>query len=95
MATIRLVPSTYAVSSTSYLSVSNASNMYDNTDSTTYATITNTNNSTSSRYLYLRGFNFSSIPSNAIINSFTVKIKGYEKSCFIKYDGIYKLWNVD
>ena len=80
MATIRLVPSTYAVSSTSYLSVSNASNMYDNTDSTTYATITNTNNSTSSRYLYLRGFNFSSIPSNAIINSFTVKIKGYEKS---------------
>ena len=78
MATIRLVPSTYAVSSTSYLSVSNASNMYANTDSTTYATITNTYASTSSRYLYLRGFNFSDIPSNAIINSFTVKIKGYE-----------------
>lgn len=78
MATIRLVPSTYAVSSTSYLSVSNASNMYTNTDSTTYATITNTNASTSSRYLYLRGFNFGSIPSNAIINSFTIKVKGYE-----------------
>ena len=78
MATIRLIPSTYAVSSTSYLSVSNASNMYANTDSTTYATITNTNASTSSRYLYLRGFNFSSIPSDAVINSFTVKIKGYE-----------------
>ena len=73
MATIRLIPSAYAVSSTSYLSVSNASNMYHNTDNTTYATITNTYASTSSRYLYLRGFNFSDIPSNAIINSFTVK----------------------
>ena len=78
MATIRLIPSTYAVSSTSYLSVSNAANMYANTDSTTYATITNTYASTSSRYLYLRGFNFDDIPSGAVINSFTVKIKGYE-----------------
>lgn len=78
MSTIRLIPSTYAVSSTSYLSVSNASNMYDNVDSTTYATITNTNASTSSRYLYIRGFNFSDIPNNAIVSSFTVKIKGYE-----------------
>lgn len=78
MATIKLVPSTYAVSNTSYLSVSSASNMYTNTDSTTYATVTNTYASTSSRYLYLRGFNFDDIPSNAVINSFTVKIKGYE-----------------
>lgn len=78
MATIRLTPSTYAVSSTSYLSVSNAANMYANTDSTTYATITNTNASTTSRYLYLRGFNFDDIPENAVINSFTVKIRGYE-----------------
>ena len=78
MATIRLIPSTYAVSGTSYLTVSNESNMYTNTDSTTYATITNTNASTSSRYLYIRGFNFSSIPTGAVINSFTVKIKGYE-----------------
>lgn len=80
MATIRLIPSTYAVSSTSYLSVSNADRMYHNTDNTTYATITNTYASTSSRYLYLRGFNFDDIPSGAVINSFTVKIKGYEKS---------------
>lgn len=78
MPTIRLIPSTYAVSSTAYLSVSNASNMYHNTDNTTHATITNTYSSTSSRYLYLRGFNFSDIPNGAIINSFTVKIKGYE-----------------
>ena len=78
MATIRLVPSTYAVSSTSYLSVSNEDNMYTNVDSTTYATITNTYASTSSRYLYLRGFNFDDIPSGATINSFTIKIKGRE-----------------
>lgn len=80
MATIRLIPSTYAVSSTSYLSVSDAENMYTNTDSTTHATITNTYSSTSSRYLYLRGFNFDDIPSGAVINSFTVKVKGYEHS---------------
>lgn len=80
MATIRLVPSAHAVSSASYLSVSNAENMYDNVDSTDYATITNTYSSTSSRYLYLRGFNFDDIPSDAVINSFTVKIRGYENS---------------
>ena len=80
MATIRLVPSVYAVSSTSYLSVSDANNMYTNVDSTTYATITNTYASTSSRYLYLRGFNFDDVPSNATINSFTIKIKGRETS---------------
>ena len=79
MATIRLVPSTHAVSSSSYLSVSNAANMYDECDSTDYATITNTYSSTSSRYLYLRGFNFDDIPSAAVINSFTVKIRGYEQ----------------
>lgn len=78
MAKVRIVPSSYAVSSTAYLSVSDASNMYNNVDNTSYATITNTNASTSSRYLYLRGFNFSAIPSGAIINSFTVKIKGKE-----------------
>ena len=75
MAQIRLVPSTYEVSSTQYLSVSNAANMYANTDSTTYATVTNSRNQTTSYYIYLRGFNFSDIPSNAIINSFTVKLK--------------------
>ena len=78
MATIRLVPSTHAVNSTTYLSVTNPSNAYANTDSTNYATITNINASTYSRYYYLRGFNFSNIPANATINSFTIKIKGYE-----------------
>lgn len=78
MATIRLIPSAYSVSNTTYLSVSNATNMYNNTDNTTYATITNSRASTTSYYLYINGFNFSDIPTNATINSFTVKIKCYE-----------------
>ena len=53
MATLRLIPSTYAVSNSSYLSVSNASNMYNNTDNTSsYATVTNSRQSTTSYYLY-------------------------------------------
>lgn len=76
MTTARLIPSTYYLTSTSYLSVSNASNMYDNTDSTNYATVTNSRTSTTSYYIYIRGFNFDAIPSSAIINSFSVKLKG-------------------
>lgn len=75
MATIRLVPSAYSVSNSSYLSVSNASNMYNNTDNDTYATVTNSRSSTSSYYFYLKGFNFDDVPSDATINSFTIKIK--------------------
>ena len=91
MATMRLVPSTYYLSSSSYLSVSNASNMYDDCDSTNYATITNSRTSTTSYYAYIRGFDFDSIPSGAIVNSFTIKIKcnysgGYSQAMYL-YDG--------
>ena len=76
MATIRLIPSTSAVSNASYASVANASNMYSNTDSTTYGTFTHNRASTNNTYYgYLRGFNFSSVPSDAEVSSFTVKIK--------------------
>ena len=78
MATIRLVPSTYHLSSTSYLSVTNANNMYHNTDNTTYATVYNSRTQTSSYYIYLRGFNFDDIPNNAIVSNFTIKLKAYE-----------------
>lgn len=78
MATIRLIPSTYYLSSTSYLSISNASNMYANTDNNSYATVTNSRTSTTSYYIYLRGFNFDAIPEGAIVNSFTVKLKARE-----------------
>lgn len=79
MATIRLVPSTYAVSNASYVTVTDAENMYTNTDSTTYASLRNTRSSTSSTYyVYIRGFNFDDVPSDATVNSFTIKLRGYE-----------------
>ena len=78
MATMRLVPSTYYLSSSSYLSVTNAANMYNNTDNESYAQVYNSRASTTSYYIYVRGFNFDDIPSNAIVNSFTVKLKARE-----------------
>jgi len=76
MATIRLIPSTSAVSNASYASIASASNMYTNTDSTTYGTFTHNRASTNNTYYgYLRGFNFDDIPDNATVTSFTVKIK--------------------
>ena len=52
--------------------------MYHNTDNTTYATVYNSRSSTTSYYIYLRGFNFDDLPDGAIVNSFTVKLKAYE-----------------
>ena len=75
MATATLTPSSYYVSS-SYLSLTNEENMYDDVSSTNYATLTNTNASTSYYYFYLRGFNISDIPANAEVSSFTVKLRG-------------------
>lgn len=65
--------------------------MYDDTDSTTYATITNSRTSTTSYYAYIRGFNFSDIPNNAVVSDFTIRIKcnysgGYSQAMYL-YDG--------
>lgn len=79
MAIIRLVPSElYNAAGTSYLSVSNASNAYTNTDSDTYATVQNTYASTTNRYVYLQGFNWDAVPSGAIINDFRILLKASE-----------------
>ena len=78
MATIKLTPSTYYLSSTSYLSISNAANMYADTSSGTYATVTNSRTSTTSYYIYLRGFDFSQVPAGAIVSGFTVRLKARE-----------------
>ena len=78
MAKIRLVPSEIYNGASSYVTLSNQGNAYHNTDNTTYATAQNTNASTNNRYIYLRGFNFGDIPSGAVINSFTIKVKGRE-----------------
>ena len=91
MATIRLIPSTYYLSNSSYLSVSNANNMYANTDSTNYATVTNSRTQTTSYYIYLRGFNFDDVPSDAIVSDITIKLKAYHSggntSTIYCYDG--------
>ena len=78
MPTIRLTPSTYYLSSTAYLSVSNAANMYTDTDSETYATVTNSQTGTTSYYLYIRGFDFSQVPGNAVVTDWAVKLKARE-----------------
>lgn len=79
MATMRLVPSTYYRSNSNYVSVTDEDNMYTNTDSTTYASVRNSRNSTSNTYYcYLRGFNFSDIPADAEVTDFTIKIKANE-----------------
>ena len=79
MATMRLVPSTYYRSNSSYVTVTNPSNMYTDTDSTTYASVQNTRSSTSNTYYcYVRGFNFSDVPSDATVSGFTVRIKASE-----------------
>ena len=76
MATIRLVPSTTAVSNVSYAAIADANNMYTNTDSTTYGTFTHNRASTNNTYYgYIRGFNFDAVPDEAIITGFTIKIK--------------------
>lgn len=75
MATATLIPSTYYVTS-SVLSLTDEENMYDDISSTDYATLTNTEKSTSYYYFYLRGFNIGDIPSNAEVSSFTVQIRG-------------------
>lgn len=76
MATMRLVPSTIAVSNTQYVTYSDQNNMFTNTDSTTHGTITHNRASTNNTYYaYLRGFNFDDIPSDAEVTAFTVKIK--------------------
>ena len=77
MATITLKPSQLNNAASQYLTIADQSNMMTDTSSTTYATITNTNASTSNRYIYLKGFDFDSVPSNATVSSFTVKLKGY------------------
>lgn len=79
MAVIKLVPTIfYNYAGTSYLTVTNQDNALTNTDSTTYATVKNIYSSTTNRYIYLQGFNWDAIPSTAIINSFSIKLKASE-----------------
>lgn len=77
MATMTLVPSKWNNAASQYVTITDPSNAYTDTSSSTYATLQNTNASTSNRYVYLHGFNFGSLPSGAVVSAFTVKLKGY------------------
>ena len=82
--TIKLIPSSYSLSNTntSYISIEDASNMYSDTSSTTYATVNNNRSgSTTSYYCYIRGFDFTLLPEHAEVTSFTIRLKGYQSGC--------------
>lgn len=80
MTTARLVASSYSVTGSVVVN-QNESSLYRNTDETSSpARITHTTSGTSSYYCYLKGFNFSSVPSNAVVSSITILVKGYESS---------------
>ena len=82
MATIRLVPSAYTRSSTNRVTVTDPSNMYNNTDHTSnYCSIRGRNSSSSGPYYcFIHGFNFGDVPSNATVTAFSVKIRCYKNS---------------
>ena len=83
MANIRLIPSAYSSSNSSYATVySGEANMYNNTDHTSnYTSLRGRNNSTTTAYyIFLRGFNFDDVPANASVTSFEVKIRCYRNS---------------
>lgn len=81
MATIRLIPSTYTRSSSSRVTVTNDSNMYNNTDHTSsYCSIRGRNSSSNTYYCFIHGFNFDDVPNDAIVSSFRVLIRCYKNS---------------
>ena len=80
MTVVKLLASTYGTSNTSVVQVTNPGNMYTDVSSTTYTTITTNQSNTTTYYCYLRGFDFSGIPSDAIINSYKIRVRGYVRS---------------
>ena len=83
MPTIRLVPSAYGRSNTNYVTVTNPTNMYNNTDHTSnYCTLRGRagRSSNSTYYAFINGFNFNDVPSDAIVTGFKVKIRAYRNS---------------
>ena len=80
MATITLIPSRYWRSATAYVTVTDPDNMYTDISSSTYATLTSTRKATTAYYAFINGFDMSSIPAGATVESFVVRIRGYRNS---------------
>lgn len=91
MPTIKLVASSYSTTGT--VTVTNPENMYTDVSSTTYARLTHTSTGTTSYYCYIKGFNFSSVPSNATVSSITIRIRGYETSLSTSTSYAPRLYN--
>lgn len=93
MATARLVASTYSVTGTVVVN-QNETSLYQNIDNNSNpARITHTTSGTSSYYLYLKGFNFSTVPDDAIVSSITVRVKGYESGLSTSTSYAPRLYN--
>lgn len=92
MPTVKLVPSSYSKSS-SYVVVTNEANMYNDASHTAnYASVRGRGgqSSNSNYYFYANGFDFSLIPANATVNSFTIRIRCYRNS-FVSTGASYRM----
>lgn len=93
MATAKLVASTYSVTGTVVVNQNEASLYKDTSNASNPARITHTTSGTTSYYLYLKGFNFSAIPSNAQVSSFTIRVRGYESGLSTSTSYAPRLYN--
>lgn len=82
MASIRIVGSAYTQSSTTYTNVANATYMYDtSSDTTDYASLRGRNrNSSTAYYCFIHGFDFDTVPTEALVSNFVVTIRCYRSS---------------
>ena len=82
MATAHIIASGYTRSNTNYVTVTNENNMYDPvSDTSDYATLQGrTRNSSTAYYCFINHFKFDDLPSNAEVQSFSIKIKCYRNS---------------
>lgn len=91
MPTVKLTASSYSV--TGSVTVTNPDRMYTDVSSTTYATLTHTTSGTTSYYCYIKGFNFSAVPDDAIVSSITIRIRGYESNLSTSTSYAPRLYN--
>ena len=93
MTTVKLVASSYSVTGTVVVNQNETTLYQDTSNSSNPARITHTTSGTSSYYLYLKGFNFSSIPNNAQVSSFAIHVKGYESGLSTSTSYAPRLYN--
>ena len=93
MTTVKLVASSYSVTGTVVVNQNETTLYQDTSNSSNPARITHTTSGTSSYYCYLKGFNFSSVPSNAVVSSFTIRVKGYESGLSTSTSYAPRLYN--